>query len=196
MFTVSKIAERDGISRQAVSKRVKDLVSSHGLTVRRSPSGIVLEVNVVQYDLLRERYGDQSQVRIRKDPAPLPVVPPVVDSKSYDEATRRRAWLEMEKRRLEVAELRGQLIRADKYADAIGTCADEMVRIIEQLPQRADDLAVELGCDDVHSVRRALKQLARELRADLAKKFEALAEAAPAMDDPLPAFDEEGSAVA
>jgi hypothetical protein len=34
-------------------------------------------------------------------------------------------------------------------------------------------------------VRRALKRLARELRTDLAQKFEALAEAAPEMDEPI-----------
>ena len=73
-------------------------------------------------------------------------------------------------------------------------CADEMVRVIELLPQKADALAVELKCEDVHGVRRALKQLANELRADLAKKFEALADAAPALDDPLPEFDEDGPA--
>lgn len=191
MLAVSEIAKRDGISRQAVSKRVKDLVSTHGLTVRRGLSGVVLAVNVVQYDLLRERYGDQSQVRVRKDPTSVPPGPPVVDSRSYDEATRRRAWLEMEKRRLEVAELRGQLLRKDRYEEAVGACGDELIRVIEQLPQKADALAVELGCDDVHSVRRALKQLARELRGDLAKKFEALAAAAPEMDESLPDFDED-----
>ena len=191
MLTVSEIAERDGISRQAVSKRVKDLVAKHGLTTRRAPNGSVLAVNVVQYDLLRERFGDQSQVRVRKDPAPIPSAPPVVDSKSYDEATRRRAWLEMEKRRLEVAELRGKLIRADKYAEAVGRCGAELVSVIELLPQKADALSVELKCDDVHQVRLALKRLAYEMRADLAKKFEALAEAAPELDEPID-FDEEG----
>ena len=97
----------------------------------------------------------------------------------------------MEKRRLEVAELRGRLIRADRYGEAVGRCGDELARIVDLLPQEADELAVKLGLDDVHAVRVALKAMARQLRTNLSKAFETLRADAPALDDPIDDLDEE-----
>lgn len=186
MWTVSQVADRDRISKQAVSKRVRYLMNTQGLTVSKNASGNVIALNVVQYDLLRSRYGDQSQVRTRRDLAASPPAALTVDRKSYDEAVRQRAWLDMEKRRLEVAELRGQLIRADRYMEAVGACCAELCRIIDLLPQEADAVSVELGSDDVHRVRQVLKGIARRQRTDLAKAFEALAKEAPSHDEALP----------
>src|SRR5690348_1825767 len=60
MWTVSQIAARDGISKQAVSRKVGELVAS-GLTVERAPNGNVRTVNVVEYDRLRGRTDDPSK---------------------------------------------------------------------------------------------------------------------------------------
>ena len=198
MWTISRIANRDQVSKPTVSIHIKRLVERHGLEVIRDKLGRVALVNVVHYDGLREQYGDPSKAQApRRDDdgadevaTPRPTAAPPSKT-SLEEAQRRRAWFEVEKRRLEIAELRGQLIRADRYMDAVGRCGDELARIIEQLPQRADEAAVELKCDDVHSVRRLLKRLARELRTDLGKAFEAMADATPETDEPLSNFDED-----
>ncbi len=191
--TVASIAERDKISKQTVSEHVRRLVERHNLTVTRDSRGRVALVNVVEYDALRERYADPSKAQAPRidEPAPSAAPPPPADPRNYDEATRRRAWLEVEKRRLEVGELRGRLIRADRYGEAVGRCGDELARIIDLLPQEADALAVELGLDDVHAVRVALKGQARKLRTALAKAFDRLRADAPAHDEPI---DDEGDA--
>lgn len=193
MWSVSAIANRDRVSKPTVSNHVARLVERHNLTVTRDGRGRVSSVNVVEYDTLRERYADPSKAQAPRQDAPaVPVpYPPPVDNKSYDEATRRRAWLDMEKRRLEVAELRGRLIRADRYGEAVGRCGDELARIVDLLPQEADELAVKLGLDDVHAVRVALKAMARQLRTNLSKAFETLRADAPALDDPIDDLDEE-----
>ena len=193
MWSISKIAERDQVSKPNVSQIVKRLVERQGLTVTRDHLGRVALVNVVQYDALREQYGDPSKAQAPRrdddggegfDEAGAPRPSPSPASKtSLEEANRQKAWFEVEKRRLELAEARGQLIRADRYADAIGRCGDEMVRLIDQLPQEADALAVELDLDDVHRARIALKGLARGLRDRLSKAFAALEAGAPALDD-------------
>lgn len=193
MWSVSRIAERDGVSKPTVSNHVKRLVERHGLIVHRDANGRVCAVNVVQYDTLRDRYADPSKAqapfRGAEEPPPLPVPagapPPPRDLTNYDEAQRRRAWLDVEKRRLEVGEQRGLLIRADRYAEAVGRCAEEVARVVDLLPQEADALAAKLDLDDVHALRLALKGMARHLRADLAKAFEALAAETPAQDEPL-----------
>lgn len=198
MWSVSRVADRDGISKQAVSKRVRDLAERHALQVERNGMGAITALNVVQYDLLRSRYGDPSKAQAPPRPEegeegdePAPARTPAAPSRnSYEEATRQKAWFDVEKRRLEAAELRGLLIRRDLYEAAVGTCSDEMVRVIDLLPQEADALAVELGLDDVHLVRIALKGLARRLRVKLSKAFETLQAGAPALDEPVADFME------
>lgn len=193
MWSISAIADRDGVSKPTVSNHVARLVERHNLTVTRDHRNRVSSVNVVEYDALRERYADPSKAQAPQQDVPTApaALPPLADNKSYDEATRRRAWLDMEKRRLEVAELRGRLIRADRYGEAVGRCGDELARIVDLLPQEADDLAVKLGLDDVHAVRVALKAMARQLRTNLSKAFETLRADAPALDEAIDDLDEE-----
>lgn len=196
MWTVSRIAERSGISKQAVSKRVRDLAERHGLLVERNFQGAIKAVNVVQYDLLRERYGDPSKAQAPPRPEEgeggnetalaRTATPP--SATSYEEANRQKAWYDVEKRRLEAAEMRGLLIRKDVYEASIGRCADELVRLIDLLPQEADAFAVELDFDDVHRVQIALKALARRLRGNLARAFETLRDEAPMFDEPISDF--------
>lgn len=192
MWSISRIAERDGVSKPTVSIHVKRLVERHGLTVHRDGQGRVSAVNVVEYDALRDRYADPSKVQAppRAEDGAAALPPPSAaasgrDLTNYDEAQRRRAWLDVEKRRLEVGEQRGLLIRADRYGDAVGRCGDEMARLIDQLPQDADALAAELDLDDVHALRVALKALARRLRGELAGAFAALAAEAGTLDEPM-----------
>lgn len=197
MWTVSEVADRDGISKQAVSKRVRDLAERHDLLVERNGQGHVTALNVVQYDLLRERYGDPSQVRLSRQEAPAGELPLATAPKdTIEEANRRRAWLDMEKRRLELAQITGQLVRADMVEAAVGKCCEEVVRLIDRLPQEADAVALAIRSDEVHLLRLALKGVAHRLRTKLAKAFEDLQAAAPATDDDLPAdagaTDEDG----
>lgn len=192
MWPISRIAERDGVSKPNVSQIVKRLCERQGLTVTRDHLGRVSLVNVVEYDALRERYGDPSkaQAPARSEEgeggeATPARVSPLAPKNSYEEAVRVRAWHEVEKRRLEVGELRGKLIRADRYTAAVGRCSDELVRVIDMLPQEADAIAAELNLDEVHRLRLALKSLARRLRERCADAFDTLAAEAPAFDDPI-----------
>lgn len=199
MWSISRISERDRVSKPTVSIHVKRLVERHGLTVTRDHLNRVALVNVVQYDALRERYADPSKAQApRLDetdadeaaPASWPVS--ATSKTSLEEANRQRAWFDVERRRLEAAELRGLLIRRDTYDAAVGACADELVRLIDLLPQEADAFAVELQFDDVHRVRIALKGLARRLRINLSQAFTALQAGAPAHDEPIGEFMMDG----
>lgn len=198
MWPIARISERDRVSKPNVSQIVKRLCERQGLTVTRDYLGRVALVNVVEYDALRERYGDPSKAQAparieaegQGEPAPARVSP-IAPKNSYEEAVRVRAWHEVEKRRLEVGELRGKLIRADRYVAAVGRCSDEMVRVIDMLPQEADAVAIDLNLDDVHGLRLALKAMARRLRERLADAFDTLAAEAPALDEPI-ADDEDG----
>jgi hypothetical protein len=174
MWSVSQIAARDAVSKQAVSKKVRDLLE-HGLKVERDPQGRVIAVNVVEYDRLRGRTDDPSKAQ-----APGRQAPPLLPlGESYDEALRQKTWHEAEKRRLELAELKGELIRTERVADAIVNCGSAIAKICDRLPNAADDLAAALSRGGVHALRVALKDIARAQRAEIADALAAIAGAAP-----------------
>ena len=61
MWLIYRIADRDQVSEPTVSNHVKRLFERHGLNVTRDHLGRVSLVNVVQYDGLREQFGDASK---------------------------------------------------------------------------------------------------------------------------------------
>ncbi|GEP11808.1 ArsR family transcriptional regulator [Methylobacterium gnaphalii] len=193
LWSVSQIAARDKVSKPTVSNHVARLVERQGLYVERDTRGRVSLVNVVQYDSLRAQFSDPSKAQaptVEPDaplPAPAAEVPTVraPAKDSYDEGLRQKVWFDVEKRRLETAEIRGKLVRLDRYTSSVASCGAELARLIDALPQEADAFAVELDFDDVHRVRLALKGLAVRLRGKLSKRFESLAAGAPALDEPL-----------
>lgn len=178
MWTVSAVAERDGVSKQAVSKKVRELADKHGLSVERNPLGHIVRLNVAEYDHLRGRYSDPSKAQApQRQPADQP--PPTLSSESYDEAIRQKTWLEAEKRRIELDELRGLLVRAAVVREAVVKCGEGLVAIIDQLPNVADDLAVAIGRDGVSGARQFLKKHAAKMREEMATALAALAAQTP-----------------
>jgi biotin operon repressor len=71
MLSVKQLAERDGISRAAISKRVTRLRDS-GLHVELDRQGHVALVNSAQYDELLNKYADPSKAQA---PGRLPTAP-------------------------------------------------------------------------------------------------------------------------
>lgn len=192
MWPVSRIAERDGVSKQAVSKRVRELIERHDLMVERDGRGNVVSVSVAHYDHLRSRYGDPSKAQApdRQD-APEGAAPPArldprAASDGYDEALRQKTWIDAETRRFALNELRGNLVRRDRVEDALRLCAEVIARPFEQLPQEADELADAYERHGLHGLRQALKALARKGRENAADALEAAMPGQPATDEPLP----------
>ncbi|MCA0404873.1 MAG: DUF1441 family protein [Proteobacteria bacterium] len=168
MWTVSQVAERDRVSRQAVSKHVRRLADEHGLSVERDQQGRITSLNVAHYDSLRGRYADPSKAQVQ---TPRLAVEP---NESYDEALRQKTWLEAERRRIELEALKKNLIEVDRVVDALGVAADEIRRVLGRLPNLADDLAAAVTRDGIHGLRVALGQHGTRLGDEVA---DALAQA-------------------
>lgn len=179
MWAAARIAERDGVSREAVLKLARDYAEHQALPVERDGRGRISAINVVAYDLIRARVGDPSKVQTRAPASP----PPGRDLDSYDEALRQKTWHEAERRRLELAVMKGDLLRKDRLEVALSTAGEAIVRALDRLPQAANDLAIAVARDGEHGLRTALKALALKLRADIATALGTLAEAAPATDE-------------
>lgn len=178
MWSIGQIAERDGVSKQAVSKTVKRLVDAHGLQVARDPRDRIVSVNVAAYDHLRAQFADPSKAQApKKTPAPDELPLPRADT--YDEARRQQAWIAAERERLSLGELKKDLVRVAGVIEAVSDCGTEIARIVDRLPQAADDLAAAVGRDGAHGVRVALKNLAQKMREDIAAALAAIAGQAP-----------------
>jgi hypothetical protein len=185
MWTVSEVAKRDCISKQAVSKKVKELVDA-GLSVERDAQGHVKRLNVVEYDRLRGKTDDPSKAQAPSRDLNVSAKP-AGDDESYKEALRTKTWHESERLRLDLEERRGELVRVDAVTDAVVNCATSITGIVDRLPNAADDLVAAVTREGVHGVRVALKQLASKMRADIAEKLTAIAANAPKTEG---AFDD------
>lgn len=169
LATVSEIATRDGVSKQAVSKKVKALIE-HGLAVERDARGNVARVNVAQYDFLRGRHDDPS-----KDQRPqAPAEPPARDLNSYEEALRQKTWYEATRKGLELDEQIGELVRADEIEAAATDCGAEITAIVRRLQNDADNLAAAVARDGAHGLRVALKQVENRMLDEIADALSAL----------------------
>lgn len=177
MWTAQAIAERDGVSKQAVTKQARRLAGEHGLAVERDGRDRIIKLNVVQYDALRQRFGDASKVQAPKPKAEARM--PAADSR--DEAMRRQAWIEAERARLSLDELTGKLVRVADITAALAACGEAIAGIIDRLPNAADDIAAAGARHGSHGLRQALADEAHRLRREIAAALRAVASAtAPA----------------
>lgn len=178
LWTIPQIAERDRVSKQAVSKAVKGLIEKHKLSHQKDGRGRVAAVNIAEYDHLRGFFSDPSRSQ-----APKPAEIPTLESQSTsrDEADRQSAWLVAERRRIELGEMKGDLIRKDRVIEAAVACADAF-RATVNLQSHADDLAAAVARDGVRGLRVMLKTIETNILSRAADTFAALSLATPMAD--------------
>ncbi|AZO77728.1 hypothetical protein B5U98_24095 [Bosea sp. Tri-39] len=187
MWTVSRIAERDGVTRQAISKHVARMVEHHSLDVSRDSRGRVSAVNIVHFDDLRRRFGDSGKVRAadaERSALPSESEPKPGSDDTLDGTRRIKILYEIEGLRLRQAEEAGALLRKDMIEDGLDRLAEEIGRIVD-LPQHADVIAAAAG-KSLHELRIVLKRLTIEMRTAISAQAAALAAAAPQRDAALP----------
>lgn len=176
---ISQLAEREGISKQAVSKKVKELVGL-GLKVKVDGQGRVVAVDVADYDRLRRKTDNPSKAQApsRKLGAAKGGSKPKSDS--YQEALRTKTWAQAERLRMDLLERKRELVRVEALTEALGKCATAIVTVVERLPNSADDLAAAVAREGAHGIRIELKKLAARMRRDIADALDAIAALAPA----------------
>jgi DNA-binding transcriptional ArsR family regulator len=174
MWSIQQIAERDGVSKQAVSKQVARLVERHGLNVERDSQGRVTAVNVAEYDHLRGRFGDPSKAQAPKPAAGVLDTPAVASSESYEEALRQKTWHEAEQKKLALALTKREQIPIADLDDAVVPLSDALVGTFEDLVSRADEIATALTRGGLQHLRATLKKIAADQRRRAAEALEQL----------------------
>ncbi|WP_283196594.1 hypothetical protein [Rhizobium sp. BT04] len=184
MSSVAQIADRDKVSKQAVSKAVKKLLDERPDTpVVRGNQGQVLQVSLAHYDEYRQRF-----VNPAKATAPIRSIStgasgPLDPSDSFDEARRQNEWLKLGRERIKHQEDLKQLVRKDKVEEANRIIAREIQNIVKRLPNNADQLALAVSKEGVHGVRVLLRTIAFDLGNAIADRLVGLANEAPETDE-------------
>lgn len=189
--TPAQVAERDSITKQAVTKSVRKLVDAHDLPVKRDGRGRVTKFCLAHYDHLLERFGNSEKLaegRLSGEPkSPDLLDQPKSGSQhkpdSRDEALRQDAWLKLRRSQLQMEEEVGSLVRRDTLEQALKTCAQEINLLVSRLPNQSDALAQAIAREGESGVRVALRKVAFNLNTAIADRLAEVFEAAPETDE-------------
>lgn len=164
------VAERDKVTKQAVTKLVRDLAEKPDLPVERDGRGRIVRVSLAHFGHLRERLASSEKVTAPRAVSPsVPVKhPTTLVENSRDEALRQEAWLKLVRERLRQQEDEGNLVSADMLAEAQGRAGREIQNMIARLPISADDLAIPVSKEGAHGLRVALREKAFEMNTNIA----------------------------
>jgi biotin operon repressor len=172
MVSVSEIARMKGVSKQAVAKRVDQFEARGDLNTVRERGQRMVPLAV--YDRLVGETTDFSRQR-----GAIPTPPPadrtpeasVVGqsaSSAYTAEQARKMRYDADLREIELGKELGKILLVEDVEQAMTKCAEIMVRRIEQLVGRADDLAAAVARDGSNGARIELRDMAKDLRKALA----------------------------
>ncbi len=133
--TISELAARDGLSRAAVSKFIRD--HAEAIATARDARQRVTGVSVASYDAARARLRDGAMARVQPSAAAAP--PP--SGNTLDDA--RIAKLDVDTRlaRINLEFEAGRLLRVDALQDGLDRLAEELARVLD-LSGYADKIAL------------------------------------------------------
>lgn len=179
-MSVTDLAGARGVSKQAISKTL----SRHAAQVPTRKDGVRLMVDVEAFDRVTGAETEPSQaLRNRDRMVPPPVgraappseparAPGAIAQQAFSVHRARREQSEAELSRIALEQKMGKLVPVTAVTDAMVACAQKMVRIIDQMPSKAEDQAV----------RAILKQIGIDLRRELYESLKTTADQAAAED--------------
>ncbi|MEO0980735.1 MAG: hypothetical protein AAFY24_25980 [Pseudomonadota bacterium] len=188
--TPAHVAERDNVTKQAVTKSVRRLVETHSLPVKRDSRGRVTHFCLAHYDHLLERFGNSEKLADGRlfgdqpEPNGAANLPGGAQLKpdSRDEALRQEAWLKLRRSQLQMEEEVGSLVRRDTLEQALKSCAQEISLLVSRLPNQSDALAQAIAREGESGVRVTLRKVAFNLNTAIADRLAEVFEAAPETD--------------
>ena len=178
LLTITELAKRKGVSKQAVSKRVARLQTEGKLTIHAGERGSRL-VSLAEFDKAIGETTDLGRETAAATVRGSRAVDPVAGHVYTDEQARHMAY-KADLARLDLDERLGKLVAVDKFADAGARIAEALVRVLDGLASRADDVASAVAKDGVTGARAVLKGMGRDLREALNRELVTLADLAGA----------------
>jgi DNA-binding MarR family transcriptional regulator len=175
-LTISELAKREGVGKPTISERVKRL-EADGLVKSKPGRGRQKLVNLAQYLVATNKAGDAAKqlAADTRAEADAPQPPEPGGDPTYRAAQTRRAQLDADLKEIELAQKRGELLPVADIEDAAGKFAEAIVRVLDRIPTRADEIAAAVGRDGTTGARAKLKEIVRDLRTAVAESVTLIA---------------------
>lgn len=185
--TITELAQLKGVTRQAISKRLARLVDEGLITVEQR--GRERLVRLAEWDALTDDVTDLARVaghatRAARRGESEPDAAGAPRDPSYTQELTRKARYDADLKEIELQRQRQELRSVAEVTDAATKIGEAMVRVIDMLPSRADDLATAVARGGPAAVRDQLRALARSMRGTIARELAALAAGDATPDDP------------
>lgn len=183
-LSVSEIARQRGKSRQAIAKRVAELVEAGKLETRPGPNSTKL-VHLAQFDRAVGETGDAFKEAAAETRAELDTAGADPTSPALRDHQARAAQYSADLKFLDLEERLGRLVPVAEVKEAGQAAGEKIVSIVDGMPMFADALAALAVKDGAQGVRGRLKEIARDMRAAIAAAMDMIAaEAEPSMIEP------------
>ncbi|QEL26142.1 hypothetical protein FQV39_28690 [Bosea sp. F3-2] len=169
--SISELARLKGLSKAAVSERVKGLIQKGQLSTKPGKGKVVL-VNLAAFDRVIGETTDLAKAagaetkRLSTSPQPRDDAAPI-----YTAEQARHMAYKAESARLDLEERQSKILQVADVSNAIAAAGDAIARAIEKLPTMADDIASAVAQSGATGARTELKAKARDLRELVAKEL-------------------------
>jgi hypothetical protein len=182
-MSISAIAARKGVTKQAISERVARLVAD-GRLVTKPGAGKQKLINLAQYDTAVGEVGDVARelgaatkaANDAEDGAPSRVSD---GGRFRDEQTREKAY-SADLKEIELNRLRGNLLPVAEFDPLAEDAASRIADIVDGLQARDSELTAIAIKDGENGMRAALKRITRAQRIAIVAAMKDMAAAARA----------------
>lgn len=164
---MSALAKAKGVSKQAVSKNLERWAAA-GRPVATRKDGRSVLVNVAEYDTAKAEVGDPVHLLTeerKREPGNEPSDPTLAREQA------RRAGYDADLKFIEREKQLGRLVEIAELERAAIDCGEAMVRVLDQLATRAEEVAAAVAKDGVIGARAVLKAIAKDVRTRAAQEF-------------------------
>ena len=162
--SVSELARRLGVDKGPVSRRVARFEAQGLIETKAGERGAKL-VDLESFEKAVEETEDAVRAANgagRSDPV-------------LAKEQARKAALQADMAQLDLDERLGRIVTTESVQHAMADCAEALVRVIEQLPGQAEELAGAVAREGVEGARAFLKEIARQWRERLAREMRLIA---------------------
>jgi hypothetical protein len=173
--SISELARLRGVDVAAISRRVAKLEAQRLLKSRAGPRGAKL-IDIAVFDRVVGATTDATrELNGRRH---MPANTSRAGEPSLPSQQARRAGYDADLKRLALEERLGRIAPLDRVRRAIVEFAQTLARVIDQRPSRVEEMIAANAKGGLQAARAVEKAERRELREEMAKAMDAIADAA------------------